>query len=797
MANRVVINLKGLSVNSFRKVLEKATSKRTLAAIQERVLARIMGSPHLPASVKAEAQALFLEMDLRKPLLPDLSSARNATKLKREMVVFSLQRIQARLFLGQKSLSAAELIELNNEACSLINGARGERCIKNMIGVVLLEIGARIDRIGHAERDHDKEVDKMLEVQTKLFFSNDPLTRDELFQIEQKIVGIQEKVKGWLGLERLSAVILLEISARQYRLECDTKPVMIELKTDGMLLPPAPRPAYREFTGEIGLTPVIIQLIDNVKSSGQMLPFSRNIGEQELQDIVGHGFLRTNGRQVKYFRYGLSHEYGEIVVVMKPGFWETEKDRSRVVSLFLEEFKGQRVVNKVHIFEKYPKREDLVAIWGSDESWKILFVDPEEQFLCPKGNIFELLGNIQISQQRMDQMIMLLYSGRVHAVKQMDDKIGKEKLFKDLAQRVEYNRRLGQAQAKPQCVGHTVLMGDADKLMSTYPQLEVPHDVPLDQVQRIMVPDHLWDQTVKLVEARRPEMLKLLCRVKGTGQTKDEFQAGRENLTRRSSRHHGSFEPVFGYDSFFLFEQAYYREMLAAYRLAETTQTSRLAVNPPLAGCIAIQPDTAFRAQLQYPDFLALIPSGNPLRRLIGLQQNPSHSGLDPLQHTFNALHLLETDDLASRGIVMPTGFKRPLKELLRIALLYHDVGKLSDPVNPRHADQSALIAAGILADPLVSGVGKLTAQETEFILTLIRTHHLFGDINKENLTLPEAVDRAKAQLSASAFSSAEMFYFHLLIASADIHSIPGVRARIVPEKWDNYVDGIYKALLF
>jgi hypothetical protein len=103
-------------------------------------------------------------------------------------------------------------------------------------------------------------------------------------------------------------------------------------------------------------------------------------------------------------------------------------------------------------------------------------------------------------------------------------------------------------------------------------------------------------------------------------------------------------------------------------------------------------------------------------------------------------------------------------------------------------------MAAGILKDPALSGVERLTPQERAFILTMIRTHHLFGDFQKYGVDIPTAVQQVRSELDGS-FPITTMFYLHLLVAAADIGSIPGVRARVDREIWETYEREIYQAL--
>ena len=60
-------------------------------------------------------------------------------------------------------------------------------------------------------------------------------------------------------------------------------------------------------------------LLSTAHAWGRML-FTRNIRIAELEDMGKTGVLRPLDSSGKFFRYGLGHEYGSIVVVMKPEF---------------------------------------------------------------------------------------------------------------------------------------------------------------------------------------------------------------------------------------------------------------------------------------------------------------------------------------------------------------------------------------------------------------------------------------------------------------------------------------------
>ncbi|MBU0672673.1 MAG: hypothetical protein KJ732_06575 [Candidatus Margulisbacteria bacterium] len=195
--------------------------------------------------------------------------------------------------------------------------------------------------------------------------------------------------------------------------------------------------------------------------------------------------------------------------------------------------------------------------------------------------------------------------------------------------------------------------------------------------------------------------------------------------------------------------------------------------------------DRLFRNQLNsYDAFRSLIPADNPLLRLENLPQHEMHRGFDPLHHTYNALKLLSTDGIVTRaGLSLPCS-QRPLSELVRISMLYHDVGKVDGPMASDHALRSSVIARDILSDPALSGVGRMDQGEIDFVCLLIRTHEVLGTLAKgyssRELTENDIMQRISEEFGSDlpeGFSINDMFNLHARISQADIESIPGLRA--------------------
>lgn len=290
-----------------------------------------------------------------------------------------------------------------------------------------------------------------------------------------------------------------------------------------------------------------LSLRSKVRERGEPLLFTRNINLAEFQDIVVSNELRRLERAPNYFRYGLNsknelrqmdlapkhfryglgHEYGEkgavIVLVMKKAFWDNRKDRGVLKNLFLDEVNGKPA----------PGRELKVLKEVKDI-----------------GNVRLMMDNVVGNHERRTQLLI------------------------ELAVAADYNRNIQHKEAQKErakakeakalsLAGNTIWFFEQDKYMGHYPQLEVQQNVPLDEVECILVPEHMWQEVLHLAQ-QNPAVRKLLKKIEGSGKSREEFLRGREKLGRRSRTYGGSFEPNFGYDSFFLFEQQYFRAVLEA-----------------------------------------------------------------------------------------------------------------------------------------------------------------------------------------------------------------------------------------
>ena len=145
---------------------------------------------------------------------------------------------------------------------------------------------------------------------------------------------------------------------------------------------------------------------------------------------------------------------------------------------------------------------------------------------------------------------------------------------------------------------------------------------------------------------------------------------------------------------------------------------------------------------------------------LAGLPQHRPHFDpdlgrtTDPIEHTLEVLAALDTGGLDPADA-----------RLLRAATVFHDVGKLLDPFNVRHATDSALMAPPYLADfPLAPG-------EQADALAIIRNHDVLGRVCQGRLTADEALDLLGTPRLADLTAR---------LTRADVGSIRGL-ARVLP----------------
>jgi predicted nucleic acid-binding Zn-ribbon protein len=253
-----------------------------------------------------------------------------------------------------------------------------------------------------------------------------------------------------------------------------------------------------------------VELRDRVRKLDKPLLFTHNLSlGREFRDIVANGRLSPNGRGCLFLRNGLGHEYGKpgdvLTIVVKQSLWESEKDEPG---------------NFRNIFlEKVQGRDVRQTLVG-----------------LPKD---------------------------------------KEQILVDLRRGVDYSRnlkvtdRMLPSGLDGSLAGMSLICSDLDKYMGVFPQLEIAHDIALDQVETILVPEHLYEAACEIAQ-ENPQVLRLLQKVEGTGENRQEFLEGRKGMPRRPRAHLGRYQPNFGDEAFYRFEQAYFRVVLGESPVTQT-----------------------------------------------------------------------------------------------------------------------------------------------------------------------------------------------------------------------------------
>jgi hypothetical protein len=150
------------------------------------------------------------------------------------------------------------------------------------------------------------------------------------------------------------------------------------------------------------------------------------------------------------------------------------------------------------------------------------------------------------------------------------------------------------------------------------------------------------------------------------------------------------------------------------------------ALRQPPAFALDAATDAEFAAEL--PAIEAYLIANFPGLR--GLRQHRPHFDperertTDPIEHTLEVIAALDTHDLPPRDVV-----------ILRAATIFHDVGKLLDPLNVRHAIESAMICPPYLADFPLDAAGRADA------VAIVRDHDVLGRIAQSRLTASEGAD--------------------------------------------------------
>ncbi len=169
---------------------------------------------------------------------------------------------------------------------------------------------------------------------------------------------------------------------------------------------------------------------------------------------------------------------------------------------------------------------------------------------------------------------------------------------------------------------------------------------------------------------------------------------------------------------------------------------------------------------------------------LIGAQQHKPHGGMDTIEHTMNIVHPanLRTAGLPQRDA-----------EILRLGMVFHDVGKQYDPKDHEHPRKSAKDA-----EPMLWQFG-LSEREVSDTLAVIKWHDAYGDAMQAGSKPSDVATVAKIAYEYTDASlpplqrQVEALRINDLLMRAwqsDLASIPGLTSKPVPGRPDIKVSG-------
>lgn len=163
--------------------------------------------------------------------------------------------------------------------------------------------------------------------------------------------------------------------------------------------------------------------------------------------------------------------------------------------------------------------------------------------------------------------------------------------------------------------------------------------------------------------------------------------------------------------------------------------------------------------------------------KLIGARQHAPHGGMDTVEHTMNIVHPanLRTAGLGQRDA-----------EILRLGMVFHDVGKQHDPLDHEHPRKSATDA-----EPLLWQFG-LSEREVSDTLAVIKWHDTYGDQSRAGPQGPANVAKIAYEYADDSLPPdkrrAEAHRINDLLMRAfqsDVSSIPGLTSKPIPGRPD------------
>ena len=165
--------------------------------------------------------------------------------------------------------------------------------------------------------------------------------------------------------------------------------------------------------------------------------------------------------------------------------------------------------------------------------------------------------------------------------------------------------------------------------------------------------------------------------------------------------------------------------------------------------------------------------------KLIGARQNSPHGGMDTIEHTMNIVNPLNlrTAGLSDRDA-----------EILRLGMVFHDVGKQYDARDHEHPRKSAKDA-----EPMLWQFG-LSEKEAHDTLAVIKWHDAYGDALKAGGKQHDAIkvaniawEYADDTLTPAARKAEALRINNLLMRAwqSDLGTIPGLTADPIPGRPD------------
>lgn len=184
--------------------------------------------------------------------------------------------------------------------------------------------------------------------------------------------------------------------------------------------------------------------------------------------------------------------------------------------------------------------------------------------------------------------------------------------------------------------------------------------------------------------------------------------------------------------------------------------------------------DISFVSRSNYGKIEGYLKSEFP--KLIGARQHSPHAGMDTIEHTMN---IVNSANLRSIGLPARDA------ELLRLGMVFHDVGKQHDPLAHEHPRKSAKDSESHLWQ------FGLTPREVADTLAVIKWHDVYGDSMQGSISTREVAKIAYEYTDDSLSPDARKKEAHrindLLMRAwqSDVSTIPGLTQKPIPGRPD------------